>query len=107
MKGSVLYSVCTSLLLNLKRLAQTPKAQARGLTEQVLHTRNATAVAKYLQHLAPTARDYGERLTPSPRWNTRATCRVGRRCTVSSWTRQRDSSWARCYGTTIATHLPR
>jgi hypothetical protein len=27
------------------------------LTEQVLHTRNAIAVAKYLQRLAPTARD--------------------------------------------------
>jgi putative CRISPR-associated protein (TIGR02619 family) len=59
MSNSLICTVGTSLLGNLQHLAQTPEAQAHGLTEQALRARNAVAAAKYLQLLDPTARECG------------------------------------------------
>ncbi len=59
MKDSILSTVGTSLLMNLKRLAQTAEAWTQGLNEQVLQAQNAIPVAKYLQRLDPAHRDCG------------------------------------------------
>ncbi len=59
MGDSLICTVGTSLLRNLERLAQRPEAQARGLNEQVLQTRNAIAAAKFLKQLDPDHRDCG------------------------------------------------
>ena len=43
----------------MRRLVQTPEAQAQGLNEQALQTQNTVATVKFLQRLDPAHRDCG------------------------------------------------